>query len=104
MIMNKPYFEVGETVILESDTQPEYNGEYVVGDIRAKDEHLSILMLEGRLPAVAVSDFYYDLGVTFISVLKNEIDYVGQRFLRKKHKPSTESFHELITNTIKETT
>lgn len=94
--MNEPYFQVGEEVILVSKSVPELNGEYVV-------EHA---LPHGNWPNPYPSEFkrinvtegagYKLMGIEASETIPT--GYFKQSALRKKHKPSSQSFSNLITN------
>jgi hypothetical protein len=83
--MNQLY-QIGELVILQSEHQPKHNGEYI---IEAIDDSLMVNVntkkIEGGLG--------YYLG--FTGDMGNK--YWTQAALRKIHKPSTQSFTEMMS-------
>jgi len=82
--MNKPYFEVGEEVIVARNHRQEFNGEdVIIGYDYGEKKDLNT----GELSA----GHDYQLS-------KDPDTWVIQSSLRKKHKPSGKSFQELITN------
>ncbi len=93
--MNKPYFEVGEEVILESATCPELNGDYFIEHMLPKgvwpNPYKSDSLIEVISPAA-----YKLMGIAPVKPVLS--GYFGQPSLKKKHKPSGKSFQELITN------
>jgi len=100
--MNEPYFQVGEEVILVSRLWPELNGDHVI------EHRLTTGLWSNRYKPDSMVDITSPAAYKLVGldpgVTIEGSGYFGQPSLRKKHKPSTESFHELITNTIKETT
>jgi len=92
--MNEPYFEVGEEVILESKSAPEWNGEHVIEHVLPNGTWVN----PSECTHVHITEgFGYKLmGVE--SSEKRVTGYFVQSALRKKHKPSGKSFQELITN------
>lgn len=97
----RPYFSVGEEVILFSKLQPESNGEYVVERIILPGE-----IIVCRLTGIEIQDSGEE---TFGYIFDNPImdtDCVygvevvwAQESLRKKHKPADQSFSDLIKPT-----
>lgn len=94
--MTRPYFSVGEEVILVSEYYPEYNGEYIVEVIKGPNTFLC--PYSGN--KVFLDEVGYKLdGLTF----NNESNWWAQNTLRKKPKLSDDefdeiSFSELMTN------
>ena len=92
-----PKYSEGESVILQSTSHPEYNGEYVVSKIIA-DGQVYNCRLSGR-GLVSV-----DLGYLLDTPLKGKLEdfYAEVKWdesaLRKKHEPSQMSFQSLIKN------
>jgi hypothetical protein len=79
MNKNRPLFKIDEEVILSSPEYPEFNGEYIVHRIDSEpDNH------------------WYDLGFS----CPEDAEFGGtlwhERCLKKKHKPSSYGFDELI--------
>jgi len=83
--MNK--FHVGEDVILVSELFPHKNGEYVIEDVLFQ-------------PFVICEDMTYQNIYTYkLLGAPIEVGYNGywiENSLRKKHKPSSESYSELL--------
>ena len=79
MNQNGPIFKIDEEVILASPEYPEFNGEYIVHRIDT-DSHV----------------YWYDLGFS----CPEDVEFGGTLWnegcLKKKHKPSSYSFEELI--------
>lgn len=78
IVMNQPLFKVGEEVILQSSQLPECNGEYVVSGIER------------------VCGCWYDLGFTLPEDIEHGGTLWAERCLKKKYKPSTQSYDELV--------
>ena len=102
--MDKPYFEVGEEVVLVSKYNPECNGDYIVCGI-ANHAQVEATLPDFGFIGVQIRHFY-DLGfsreITSKKGYAMDSPYFGQPALRKKHKPSDESFSELMNNYYKE--
>ena len=85
--MEKPLFEIGEEVILQSKNHPECNGEAVV---------ISYMPSSGGVDRYGVKQvvggFAYKL--TIDSPLPNKLWH--ELAIKKKHKPSEMSFEELM--------
>ena len=98
--MNK--FNVGEEVVLVSETYPEYTGEYVVEEVITGQEYLllSPWLFKPNSP------YYYklkDLNIELVFTDNNPteitMNYAREAFLRKKHKTSEfGSFTNLMNN------
>lgn len=92
-----PWFSVGEEVILQNITYPEYNGEYYIERVVYEDD-----IIECRITNQTFR--IYGIGYLLNTPLLNKIDMRGLEVvwdkisLRKKHKPSDESFGELMNN------
>lgn len=91
--MNNPYFSIGEEVILVSKDAPHLNGDYTVERVLQKGDTLT--STDGNIGIV--SELGYSIGVAF-----TRYDSWCQSALRKKHKPSDESFTNMISNLNKE--
>jgi hypothetical protein len=72
--MSSPKFRINEEVILNSDTYPEFNGEYIIQDF------------VGNTPK---GIFVYNLGLPL---------FVKESSLRKKHKGSDMNFQQLMSS------
>lgn len=86
-------YEIGELVIRQATTYTDWNGEYKVVGIISADEmkkfHPFMLVIDG---------WYYELE-GFAAVTSRDVsNHSHESFLRKIHKPSTQSFTELMTN------
>lgn len=92
--MREPLFEIQEEVIVCNPFNPELNGERVVlGSI-------TLEVFTKLYPTFAPngSNYFYDLGVTFFGNRSGAIcHYVGEKRLRKKHKPSDDSFEDMMS-------
>jgi len=95
--MNEPYFQVGEEVLIQCETSPQDNGDATV---------LSVLppsSVEIKNP-MSSGDFIDPHNQNIYWMDKSYVEPEGwsgwyfQSTLRKKHKPSTKSFSQLITN------
>ena len=94
--MSQPYFRVGEQVILVSKDSPQLNGEHIVEDILRKG--IQSNPFDGGAMVDVTSAFSYKLEGIEPSDTLYGTGYFVQETLRKKHKPSDESFSELMTN------
>ena len=95
-----PYFEVGEEVILCSTMHPEFNGEYLVIEALSGNEFASYIRNLGYRVAFDTGPFYYNLGFLIDTEEEGGFEWYHweQTALRKKHKPSTDSFTEMMSN------
>jgi len=90
-----PKYSVGERVILQSVSHPEYNGEYTVSKIIG-DGQVYNCRLSGR--GLVSVDFGYFLDTPLKDKLEDfcvEVKW-GESALRKRHEPSQMSFQSLI--------
>ena len=98
--MNKPLFAIGELVVRQapSTNYPEDNGEYVVLDIITVEEYRVIYSTVkfGELS----SSFYYKLDglATKLSLTGVVSCHSAEAFLKKKHKPSDQSFDQIMSS------
>lgn len=81
----QPYFSIGEEVVVQSSFSPEHNGEDIIesmmyGTVTLKDD----TTYEGWL---YITEQQTDKTLSYI-----------EPSLRKKHKPSDESFHSLMSS------
>lgn len=97
----RPYFSVGEEVILCSKLQPEINGEYVVERIILPGE-----IIVCRLTGIQFQDYgEQSFGYMFENAIMDNdcIDGIevvwSQKSLRKKHRPADQSFSDMIKST-----
>lgn len=95
--MPNPYFSVGEEVILQSKDSPELNGEYVVEAVFGEGDTCS--RTAGRR-WINKNGYGYFLEGECHMAPDSECPRVVWResALRKKHKPSTDSFTEMMSN------
>jgi len=94
--MNEPYFQVSEDIILASVDSPELNGDYAIEDILPPGQ-----TFDPYCPGVPMEagDWAYKLvGIDIPKSHSPGCVWWSQCALRKKHKPSTQSFSNLITN------
>lgn len=82
---SRPLFEVGEEVILQSKSFPQYNGETTVVSVEYRS---GLCVTTGKLLS---PNYLYTLGVKSV-----EVDVWDESALRKKHPPSEHSFTELM--------
>lgn len=92
--MTQPYFSIGEEVILISIDNPRLNGEYTIE--RYMPPQPCINPLTGRLNT-STNHAYKLHGIEPEDTTKGS-GYFRQSSLRKKHRPSDESFSELMAN------
>ena len=92
-----PYFSVGEEVILQSKDEPQLNGEYVVEAVFDEGETASTS--PGKT-WVNVNGYGYFLEGEYHTHPDSDCPRVlwTESALRKKHKPSTDSFTEMMSN------
>ena len=89
--MSNPYFSVGEEVILVSVDYPELNGDYIILDVMPPTGNI----IRGRDGLMyRHNNLDYSIGEGG----RNGLDHWAQSALRKKHKPSTDSFTEMMSN------
>jgi len=96
--MRNPYFSVGEEVILVSNSAPHLNGEHVVEWIMPPGVHENPY---DKPHSVSGTTFGYKLVGVDPEDTPSTSGIFDQPALRKKHKPSPESFTEMMGN-IKE--
>lgn len=90
-----PKYSVGENIVLQSRSHPEYNGEYTVFKI-VRDGQIYTSRLGGQ------SMISVDFGYLLDTPLKDkQADFYvevkwAESALRKKHEPSQMSFQSLI--------
>ena len=82
----KSKFELNELVILQSQTQPECNGEYCIREIKYGEFYHPTKKL-------VIESFVYDLGVEH-----DAGRWWFEEALRKKHQKGDMSFKELVNN------
>lgn len=100
--MNNPIYQIGEEVILQSPRYPQYNGEYTITEIISGME---MFKKYGVLTNLNFSDIFYQLGGLSVELIRSisnastglKCDHVHQNSLRKKHKPSEDSFDTMIS-------
>jgi hypothetical protein len=90
--MTQPYFSIDEEVILQSRNHPQYNGDNVVEKIITPGTKLKSGL------GVYIGIQYGIYGIDLGKDSDGDQSYFNQSALRKKHKPSDESFSELMTN------
>lgn len=92
----RPYFSVGEEVILCSNDYPQYNGCQVIEGVYASGEIVKCRITGYCGPS---SDLGYRISGICIQSDNGKEGLWRQSVLRKKHKPSDQSFQELIKST-----
>lgn len=99
--MNKPYFSVGEEVILVSETYSEYNGEQRIKHVLYYGDSFFDRIAEEntkRIPTNYNGKPFYILE----EIIPNENNTTEIAFkqtaLRKKHQPSEMNFNELMSS------
>lgn len=94
----RPYFNVGEGVMIFSESNPELNGEDEIYEVLYEFAE-TVDRVTGKLSANK-SKFAYKLKHTQLSHVNDDgSEHEGvwaQSALRKIHEPSTESFEELM--------
>ena len=97
----RPYFNVGERVMICSESHPELNGEDVIYEV-VRDFAETVGGVTGKTVSCVFtkSKFAYKLKHTRLSHVNDDgSEHEGvwaQSALRKIHEPSTESFDELM--------
>ena len=84
-----PKYSLGEIVILNSPSYPQYNGEYTVVGISKSGE-----VYKGKIVQAGDKNWYYDLG--FNTPKYKEFSLWNEICLLKKHESSKMSFQSLI--------
>ncbi|UCW44344.1 hypothetical protein [Pseudomonas phage PPAY] len=92
--MRKPYFHVGEEVILQSVSRPDLNGEYTVRQVLGVNE-VYICRNTGAKLHVDESFSYILEEVIVCDDEGMEMSWY-ERALRKKHKPSDDNFQQMM--------
>lgn len=92
-----PKYSVGERVILQSKSHPEYNGEYTIIKI-LKDLEVSTCRITQTAHACegGPGDIAYLLDEPHLSKSSGREIFWAEVALRKKHEPSQMSFQSLI--------
>ncbi len=105
---DRPYFAVGERVMICSVSHPELNGEDEIYEVLYEFAE-TVDRVTGKTVSHTFnkSKFAYKLKHTWLSHVKEDgSEYEGvwaQSALRKIHEPSTESFEELMKSlTVRE--
>ena len=98
--MTNPYFSVGEEVIVVVEHGSQHNGDHVIEAILPKGRHE--LPETGGFHNVTDLFAYKMVGIGYDDVPDEYSGYFKQSSLRKKHKPSDESFTDMITHLNKE--
>lgn len=92
-------FSVGEEVILCSKNHPQYNGAYIVDKVVISGEkHTCRITGQSGNVRGGSSELGYLLNVPHLDAIEGVEIAWSQSALRKKHKPSTESFSEMMRN------
>ena len=97
--MNKPLFAIGETVIRQAPIGhfPEGNGEYVVEEIITQGDFR--MVYSNALWTNLGVGYYYKLsGFKVVSVTGMNLHHSNEGFLKKKHKPSDQSFDQIMSS------
>lgn len=94
------WFEVGEEVLLQSKSFPQYNGEYTIIKIVSPGESIDDRLCN-RKNRYKGTDVSYILSQPHANT--EDFDFPVEIFwcptaLRKKHKPSDESFKSMMQN------
>lgn len=101
--MGNPYFSVGEEVVICSKHYPEINGDNTIISVLNNDEMQLILTSMGDFHTT-VSGYFYELDIDIEARVNSgkptgvKINHLNQSALRKKHKPSTDPFTEMMSN------
>ncbi|UVN13478.1 hypothetical protein FBPa8_0014 [Pseudomonas phage vB_PaeP_FBPa8] len=94
LTMRKPYFHVGEEVILQSVDRPDLNGEYTVRQVVVGRETY-ICRDTGSKIRTYPEGVYYILEEVILLTDGFETSWC-ESALRKKHKPSDDSFEQMM--------
>ena len=95
--MNRPKFEVGEEVILESKKYPDLNGEYFIHQVLYPKDVYNCRISGGMIKRDVESEtFVYLLDKPLCSDRTDIEACVKESSLRKKHKPAEMSFSALM--------
>lgn len=86
--MKGPLFAVGEIVVLQSKSAPEFNGEYQVLEVVGPGEST---VVDGVKKKNNLPKYVYGLGV----VGPNNSGFWAESVLRKRHQPGEYSFDAL---------
>lgn len=89
-------FSIGELVILQSKSMPQYNGEYTVESIIKKDEHHTCRLTQRNL--VQSDDFGYILSTPLVDLISNNGSetFWCESALRKRQESSEFSYTQLM--------
>lgn len=98
--MRKPYFHVGEEVILQSVSRPDLNGEYTVRQV-LDDRETYICRATGENIRPYPEGFHYTLEEVVPLTHDGFENCWRESALRRKHKPSDDSFEQMM-NKLKE--
>jgi len=85
--MNK--FHVGEEIILESKAHSQYNGEYTIVAVVPPESFYKDFVITEK-------SWGYDLGFVIPDGQTRIVTLWKESALRKKYKPSSESYSELL--------
>lgn len=96
--MKKPLFEIGEEVILQSKTFPEYNAEYVVEEVIEKDQPVRCRLTGDRIYSSDGYSYRFSIPLLHKHYTDGTECLMDESALRKKHKPSELSFQELVSS------
>lgn len=91
--MNK--FQVGETVILQSDRRPDLNGEYTITEVMHEKQYW-VCAFTGQTRYSLDRGFNYRLDVPHMAPSGSEI-LNRESSLRKKYEGSDDSFEEMMS-------
>lgn len=93
--MNKPKFEVGEVVILQSVLHSEYNGEYTVESVIGRGDSFKD-RLTGDVRTSTDNQYGYQLSQ--VHTYNGKEIVWKETLLRKKHQPGEMSFTNLMSS------
>lgn len=92
----KPKYQIGEEVLVQSETTPQINGDAVIKDIFLKGQTKGI---NGTQLSRPVTQLCYDIGIrNYIGQGMLSLILPWERELRKKHKPSDKSFNQIMSD------
>lgn len=89
-------FSVGELIVLQSKSMPQYNGEYTVEGIIKKDESHTCRLTQRIL--IESDDFGYILSTPLVDLISDNGSetFWAESALRKRQEPSELSYTELM--------
>lgn len=93
-----PKYRVGEDVILQSPTAPEYSGEYVVEEVLPIGSRVFCRMTGVQMTYKLGSNPVYRLYGLLVASERGQETFWLESSLRKKHQPGSMPFRELVVS------